>query len=423
MLTNRSLRSLRIPALAAATAVAFTPALAAAHSGGFAVEGCASCHKSGATAITLKASPANPAPGATVTLDVTIDAVNGSVGGLYLLGDGRGTLVNLDGQGTHLASSNGLVQNAPKQATSGKVRFQASWIAPKTPGGVVFKVWGVSANGDKASSGDGAGFTQLSFAYGCSGSMFYGDHDEDGYGDDASSLVDCVAPANTSPKGGDCDDNNANIHPGASELCNNRDDNCDGQVDENLVVGPQYEDADGDGHGALEGKVVMAKCPPSGYVPTRDDCNDKDPKIHAGAPETCNYIDDDCDGRVDEDARARCGVGMCSREADACGEGASCRPGDPQPEACNAVDDDCDGEVDEGADLCGPGAVCAQGSCVPSEGSSGAGGSGSGGGGSGETSGCGIGPLGGSSGASAFRLLALLSPLLALSRARRRRAG
>ncbi len=63
-------------------------------------------------------------------------------------------------------------------------------------------------------------------------------------------------------------------------------------------------------------------------------------------PEVCNLVDDDCDGRVDEDVRNACG-----------------RCGALDQERCDAIDDDCDGEVDEGAP-CPRGAQCARGECV-----------------------------------------------------------
>lgn len=74
----------------------------------------------------------------------------------------------------------------------------------------------------------------------------------------------------------DCDDTNPSIHPGAVEVCNLKDDDCDGAIDEGF-------DQDGDGWTTCAG-----------------DCNNVNPQIHPGAAEVCNGIDDNCDGAIDE---------------------------------------------------------------------------------------------------------------------------
>ncbi|MBX7113246.1 MAG: hypothetical protein K1X64_02845 [Myxococcaceae bacterium] len=70
--------------------------------------------------------------------------------------------------------------------------------------------------------------------------------------------------------------------------------------------------------------------------------------------ETCNGIDDDCDGTVDEDQpMTSCGVGACQRTVSACMSGSvmACTPGTPVAEICNSIDDDCDGRTDEDFNL------------------------------------------------------------------------
>ncbi len=100
------------------------------------------------------------------------------------------------------------------------------------------------------------------------------------------------------PRDGDCDDGNPEVHPGATELCNGADDNCDGAIDEN-AGGTYYTDADGDGYGDLTSTLHSCDAP-EGAVDNGADCADDDPDRHPGADEVRNDLDDDCDGDVDE---------------------------------------------------------------------------------------------------------------------------
>jgi len=128
----------------------------------------------------------------------------------------------------------------------------------------------------------------------------YADLDGDGFGDPSSSIQACDTPIGYVANSGDCDDQNPSIHPGALELCNNLDDDCDGFIDDG--IGPiWYVDADGDGYGnALV--AIQACLQPSGYVTNAEDCDDQNPSIHPGATEVCNNLDDDCNSLVDENA-------------------------------------------------------------------------------------------------------------------------
>ncbi|MSP54988.1 MAG: hypothetical protein EXR69_05195 [Myxococcales bacterium] len=84
------------------------------------------------------------------------------------------------------------------------------------------------------------------------------------------------------------------MHPGASETCNDVDDDCDGAIDEEPVDGlPFYADGDGDGYGT---DVATACTLLEGYSLAGSDCDDSNPAIHPGATEACDTIDDDCDG-------------------------------------------------------------------------------------------------------------------------------
>jgi hypothetical protein len=106
---------------------------------------------------------------------------------------------------------------------------------------------------------------------------------------------------------GDCDDADQDIHPGAVEECNGKDDDCDGQVDEG-VTNSYYRDADADGYGNAN-DTIQGCSSPSGYVTNSTDCDDNNASIHPGANETCgDGIDNNCDGQVDEG----CGGTCCS---------------------------------------------------------------------------------------------------------------
>ena len=77
-------------------------------------------------------------------------------------------------------------------------------------------------------------------------------------------------------------------HPGGTELCDGKDNNCDGRKDESVVYQPYCEDKDGDGHG-VAGRATKSDCKPSaGYGDCKGDCNDNDATTHPGAPEVCD---------------------------------------------------------------------------------------------------------------------------------------
>jgi len=136
------------------------------------------------------------------------------------------------------------------------------------------------------------------------GYVGYLDNDGDGFGAGTDTVMVCDS-ATLSYTGGDCDDDNPDIHPDATEVCNGIDDNCDGEADETLLV-TVYADEDGDGYGD-DSDVYMGCDGEDGAAMVAGDCNDLDPYVNPDATEICgDGIDNDCDG----------GSGVCAWTGD-----------------------------------------------------------------------------------------------------------
>ncbi len=184
------------------------------------------------------------------------------------------------------------------------------------------------------------------------------DADRDGYGDPTMPMTACSSASGFSADGTDCDDSDRARHPAQPELCDGRDNDCDGNTDETPSVVSWYEDADGDGFGSATGTIVRACEVQAGRSLYGTDCDDHSVARGPGAAEVCNGIDDDCNGLADfvidagnleDDDRDGLADAMCGAPL-----GVDCDDRDPaagpgQPELCNRRDDDCDGHVDEGA--------------------------------------------------------------------------
>ncbi len=130
---------------------------------------------------------------------------------------------------------------------------------------------------------------------------WYVDADGDGWPASSPSVTSCEAPTGfvAATSAWDCDDADASANPGESEVCDEVDNDCDGDVDEG-VTSTFYADRDGDGYGDAATSVEACSAPTSLYVSDDTDCDDLDAASHPGASETCDGADNDCDGDVDE---------------------------------------------------------------------------------------------------------------------------
>jgi len=193
---------------------------------------------------------------------------------------------------------------------------------------------------------------------------WFTDRDRDGYGVGDSLGVSCEAPAEaTAPRNGDCDDGLPGVNPGALEVCDSADNDCDGWVDDadpDLDPASQsnfYADRDSDSFGDPD-DVVRACAAPFGRVAFAGDCDDGNVYVNPDQREVCNGgVDDDCDGTADDldaglDPRTR-SVFYADDDLDGYGDpavsGSACVA--PAGSANNADDcDDADPSVNPGAD-------------------------------------------------------------------------
>ncbi|MEW5850709.1 MAG: putative metal-binding motif-containing protein [Myxococcota bacterium] len=341
------------------------------------------------------ADPATYAFSPTVTYPVTIkfcagDAMSGGAGfNIGVTGAGQGGLVALPA-GTTDAQVSGreirhLQRRAPTAASFGQgvgctqeVRIQFLWTPPalaQDAANTQVKIAGASnwgpQNGGKTTvltrnlgldhptacvpgSSERCGRTVNVAPLPCN------DDDNDGH-------VPTTCYANGDNGGGDCDDTRQDVFPGALEVCDGVDNDCDGQTDENFASSAHYPDVDTDGYGdaTAQPQVSCTGAIPPGRVTNNGDCNDLDEDVHPGAAELCDARDDDCDGQTDENyallsngVPRQVGESCDTEDVDICDHGtvvcvnnslSECQGDTSQEEVCDGVDNDCDGQTDENA--------------------------------------------------------------------------
>ncbi len=194
---------------------------------------------------------------------------------------------------------------------------------------------------------------------------FYRDVDSDGYGNPNLKTLACTKPTGYTEIGTDCNDNRVDIFPGAVEVCDYADNNCDGLVDEGVVI-TYYRDADNDGWGNTN-NTTQGCSALTGYITTPGDCDDTKPLINPAATEVCDGLDNDCDGLADEEVKGTYyldqdldGFGVSSNPVQACTKPAGYSIYDTDcndligavypgaAEMCDGIDNDCDVDIDEG---------------------------------------------------------------------------
>lgn len=123
----------------------------------------------------------------------------------------------------------------------------------------------------------------------------FADEDGDGFGDPSARTFACDPPNTYVSNSDDCDDLRRDTYPGAPELCDGRDNDCDAIIDNDVAdLLTFWADADADGFG--DPSTMETGCqPPSGFVENDQDCDDTRADVSPDMPEICgDSVDNDC---------------------------------------------------------------------------------------------------------------------------------
>ena len=177
-----------------------------------------------------------------------------------------------------------------------------------------------SDGGRHADAGDDLGIDATPDGSSCVD--YYLDQDGDGVGTEATEVTVCdddpPSGAGWVTVSGDCDDDDAARYPGATEICNGVDDDCENGEDDGLAFTDYWRDEDGDGVGAGEPSAFCEPPTQPGWSTRDGDCADDDPTRNPDAVELCDAVDQNCDAVIDDEAdadcpgEARCGGGVCT---------------------------------------------------------------------------------------------------------------
>ena len=339
---------------------------------GVSTTGCNGCHSGGtAPTVALSAASSTVLPGSVSAITFTVTSRGGSqsAGGFNASATGGTLAAGTRSQlvGSELTHGGGRLSN-----TSGAATWTFNWTAPTAEGTYTLRAAGNSVNANGGTSGDSSATTTLAIVVDdgcddldadgvtdcagdcddtrasirpgasetcdgvdqdCDGNVddaatdattWFRDADGDTYGSAGTTLAACTLPSGYVARALDCDDTRAGTFPGATEVCDGLDQDCDGTADDSATdAGTWYLDADADGYGSLTSPTASCAAP-TGYVAGSSDCDDGRASVNPGAAEVCDASDrdEDCDGAADDADSSAAGKATLYADADGDGYGA-----------------------------------------------------------------------------------------------------